>query len=104
MYLPWVPSKNSIALNRCRALKKSDCLRRDFGRETISPPYFSPSIALSPFSFPHLVNHKETVAAILFVKLHSLLLFFFENSIKEPKVIGGRGKLKLIWLNVKKKL
>ena len=53
----------SHSLKSLSGAKKSDCLRL-FGKKTISPPYFSPSIApLSPFSFPHLVNHKETVAS-----------------------------------------
>ena len=90
----------SHSLKSLSGAKKSDCLRL-FGKKTISPPYFSPSIApLSPFSFPHLVNHKETVASsnsfcqnFTFLSFSSVF-FFFENFIKGKKGKTERKSLK----------
>ena len=95
----------SHSLKSLSGAKKSDCLRL-FGKKTISPPYFSPSIApLSPFSFPHLVNHKETVASSNsfcqnFTFLSFSSVFFFENFIKGKK---GKNWKKKVWKKKKKK-
>ena len=90
MYLPWVPSKNSIALNRCRALKKAIVSAETLEERLFPLPIFPHPSPCRHSHFPIWWTIKRLLQQFFLSKLHSTLpRFLFENSIKEKKIASS---------------